>query len=549
MNLIKKESGLIICIFSLLIYVLLRFPLNNSVVCANENQGFAFTFGNTFLEWGELAPGRGLLFVALYALVIKLFGFNTYSIIAIHVLETVFVLTVGMLLYLVTQNIVKNSFLSGLATLFWILMISTPVGYSNLVVELRSHYNFNEENLCLLFSLFSIYCLQKKHQWFFFFAGVLAICSLMSKANGAVVSIATILWFIQLKFFQKNIFAKLKKNIIYYFFGVLLSLVLFNIIIYLFNPNLIAFWKDYFLLGVYKTNHLASLNSFFHGIFNFMTRHTNSTNNFVLFSLALILFIYGIAKLNTTKNTYLIWSLVGLWGLGNACVIIIPGTYQPYYYHLIWPSIALVFVFGINELFQSNKKIFAFLGAIIFLIIFTHRIFTSIPAHISLTKELNQVSISSQPQSFQDPVLPYDIETYKREGHLKSADAINIFIPKKKDTFYIFNFNKQGVSGFSPLSYIYAKRSSPTSVDCNLLKIKNIAETKLTTLRKDLTNRPPHALVLSKDMIFTDWQKELFKPFLSWFNNFIQDNYTHTGGFNFTHGDKVETFLLFQKNS
>ena len=68
-DLVKQKNilGIILCLASFLIYFLLKLPLDLSVVCTNENQGFAFIFGQHFLNHLIVSPGRGLFYVAFYA--------------------------------------------------------------------------------------------------------------------------------------------------------------------------------------------------------------------------------------------------------------------------------------------------------------------------------------------------------------------------------------------------------------------------------------------------------------------------------------------------
>ena len=564
----KNNIGLLLCIVSLILLCLLRMPLNLSVVCANDNQGFAFTFGQGFLLWKELACGRGLLYVLTYAGILKIFGFNTIAIIAVHFLETLVLVLIGTLIYLIIKNILKSDFFSGLSVLFWVIIISTPIGLSDLVVEIRSHYNLNEENLCVLFSLCSILFLTlgsyfnleqssittTKEKLSSVLAGIFAVCSLMSKANGAILLIAIVLWFLQLFLFRKHNFKVLQSRIICFLLSVIFTLTLFNIVLYSLQGDLFSTWKDYFFLGRYTGNHLISLKPLLHSVLMFMTRYTFSVSNFIFFLLALLLFTWGLIKGCLAKHE-IFWSLIGIWGLGNACVIIAPGEYQPYYYQLIWPSMIIIFILGLHKILsylkKTNNKLVIYAIAILVFIFFIHRIIVAIPAHYKLFKEFNKESVFNQLQSFQDPVLPYDFKSVDREGVCKAADLINILLPSKNSTFYVFNFNGKGRTGFSPLSYIYAKRYPPTTVDAGLLQVPTIIESKLKVLRTDLIKRPPDMLIISKNIYFEPWQRKLLTPFLGWFSDFVSDNYVFERVFNFTHDieNKTETFLIYKRLS
>ncbi len=570
-NNLKPNIGLVLCITSLVFYFLLRLPFNLSVECANENQGFAFTWGQSFLLWNELASGRGPLYVLLYSLVLKIFGFNTWSIISMHYIESSLYIIAGLLIFFIVKITSKSSFLGGLTTLIWIILISTPIGGSLLKVEIRSHYNLNEESLCVFFSLLSLFFLtlgnftelsqpikSTKEKMYLVLAGLFSVCSLMSKANGAILLIAVILWFLQMIICRKGSIKALISKFVFYLFGVFVSLLFFNIFIFALQGSLFSFWKDYFLLGNYTSSYLATSKSLFLSIVNFLTRYTNSLNNLFLLVTSCLFFSFGIIKGCLAKkhqdNVSVFWSLIGIWGLGNACAIIAPGTYQPYYYHLIWPSIAIVLALGLNSLFarlqKTNNKFIIYLASSLILLFFVYRIFISIPAYYELGKELNNSNIFLQPQSFQDPVLPYNVTLTKREGLLKAADAINVLIPNKKELLYIFNFGSKGVTGFTPLTYIYSKRYSPTTVDSALLQVPTIIESKLKVLKEDLTKRPPDILIISKDIYLEPWQKQHIIPFLNWFTGFIQTNkYEIIKVLNFSHveNEKIETFNVYRR--
>lgn len=555
---IKTKMGLILCLSSLFIYCLITLPLSLSVVCANENQGFAFTFGQNLLLYHELASGRGPLFVLLYAIVLKIFGFNTYSIIFVHFIGTFLLFSVGLLIYFTVSKILNNNLFAGLAVLFWVFMISTPIGMSDLVVEIRSQYNLNEENLCVFFSLISLFCLvlSASKKIFPFLAGLFAVFSLMSKASGSVLLIATILWFFLLFFLRKEDFKVLRKNIVFYFSGVLISLLIFNFILYMLCDDLFLLWKDYFLLGNYTHDYSVTPKIFLNSLFDFLTRYTHSFSNFILFFIVFLLYIFGLIKgcLKGSNGLAKYWLLVSFWGLGNVCVIMVPRVYQPYYYQLIWASVSVVFSFGLYELFlkKINKRLIRIFICILIFIFFLQRIITVVPAYCKFTNDLRELSISNQPQSFQDPVLSYDHRLAKRPGFLQLADEINLLLPDKAGTFYIFNFNEGGHTGFTPLSYIYAKRAPTTSVDSALLRVNTIVESKLRVLKKELIKRPPDILVISKNNYLSPWQIEIFNPYLKWFGDFTRENYHFETTLDYIQAfdnNKIEIFYIYRKNN
>jgi len=567
MNFIKQKPGLFICICSLLFLFLLNLPLNLSVSCANENQGLAFTWGQALLRWHDLTYGRGLLYVLLNAIVLKIFGFNTWAIVGIHILETIILISIGVLLYLIVRKILKSDIYGAISVLFWIIFICTPIGKSGLVVEIASHYNLDEECLCVLFSLCSILCFllsnffennqvsnpNIKEKIYSFLAGLFAVCSLMSKGNGAILCIAIIVWLLQVYLFQREYFKSLKTHFVYCFLGIILSLSFFNFILYKLHGDLFLSWKNYFFVGNYSHNYLMSWRVFLKTIYMFMTRYTNSMSNFVLFFFAFLLFGIGLFngcfKRNAQNPLAMFWSLISIWSFGNACVIMVPGDYQPYYYHLIWPSLAIVFVIGLHELFvllKGKKIVISFISALV-VIFFINRIYLSLPSHYHLARALNVLSVFNQPQSFQDPVLPYKTSHFRPYQFLL-ADAINIHLPDKNSTFYVLTFSERGLTAFTPLTYIYSKRASPTTVDAGLLAVPTIIEMKLKVLKRDLSIRKPNILIVPKNISLQPWQVEYLPPFLEWVKDLIRNNYRFENFFELAvKGRQSETFLVYRK--
>jgi hypothetical protein len=284
-----------------------------------------------------------------------------------------------------------------------------------------------------------------------------------------------------------------------------------------------------------------------------MTRRANSMSNFVLFLFAFLLvgigLFNGCFKRNAQNPLSMFWSLISIWGFGNACVIMVPGDYQPYYYHLIWPSLAIVFVIGLHELFvllKGKKVIISFVSALV-IIFFINRIYLSVPAHYRLARALNVLSIFNQPQSFQDPVLPYKTSHFRPYTFLL-ADAINIHLPDKNSTFYVLAFSDRGLTAFTPLTYIYSKRASPTTVNAGLLAVQTIIETKLKVLKRDLSTRKPDILIVPKNISLQPWQVEYFPPFLSWVKDLIRNNYRFENFFELAVKNRQsETFLVYRK--
>lgn len=564
---LKNKPGLLLTVVSLLIYCLLKMPLNLSVVGTNENEGFKFLFGQSFLMWGELSPGRGILLVFPYAMILKIFGFNTYAIIATHILETVVLVLIGILLYFLIKQITESELYGGIATLLWTVLVSTPIGGSGLPIEIRAHYTLHGECFCTLYSLFSLWCMSLsgffkggnissfKEKFLMFTAGLLAVCSFMSKTNGGVLLLAVFIYILTLLFFKREHFYNIKSHIKYFFSGVILSFLFFNMILYFYEKDLYSYWKDYLLIGSYTTDHLKSFTAFFHDILKFMSRNTVSLNNFLLFLFTFMLFAWGIIKgtLNQKKSyIFSFWLFISIWGIGNICAIIIPGEYQPYYYHLIWPSVAITLSLFFYTYKTFLRKSVLLLFVFIFTLLFCHRIIISIPTHYELAKNLSLLSIFNQTQSFQDPVIPYDPNSAGRDGYLQLADTINILLPEKNQTFYFFNFGQKGPTGLTPLSYIYAKRYAPTSIDCGLLKISNIAQSKLKILKRDLLKRIPEIFILSKDIYLEPWQTEIMKPFIAWLSEYVRNNFKYETTFNFSilneeNKIKNETFVVYRR--
>lgn len=566
---LKNRIGFILCLSSLIIYCLVKLPLNLSVVCPNHNEGFSLAYGQHFLLSHKLTPGRGPLFVFIYALILQIFGFNTWTIIALHYLQTIVVITIGILLYFILKRALKSDLSGGLATLLWIILISAPIGGSELMVEINSHYALEPEYFCVLFSLLSVLCLlfgdffktekkitKKTEIIFSFLAGLLAVLAFMIKATGAVLLIATALWFISVYLFNEKIIRISK--ILLYFSGLISGLLLFSAVFYISNGELISSWKDYFLIGSYTREHLSSLQSIVISIFKFMTRFTSSTSNFIIFLITFLFFVWGLIKGillgKQITSASLLWSFISIWGIGNVCGIIMPGMYQPYYYHLIWPVIAIIFVLGFHQIFSYLKKLnnkpIIILTSLILLAFFIYRVALTIPAYSKLGEKFMSVSVFNQPQSFQDPVLDYDTSLTNRHGSLQVADLINTLTPDKKSTIYIFNFSGSDLSGLTPLTYIYAKRYPPTSIDCNLLKVDAILTNKLQILKEDLIRNHPEILILSGNSYLHPEEVKTMMPFIEWFGSYISDNYRVERTFNITQAVnemKAENFIIYRK--
>ena len=143
---------------SIVFYILFKLPFDTSVSCGNTNEGYYFVYGQHLLD-GNLDKIRLPIFFLFYGILVKMFGFGTWSIIIIHFFHTLFVILIGTLIYLVTKTILQDTFFASLAVCFWILILATPIGGWGQVLEFQSSFALEAEYFCLLFSLSSIYFL------------------------------------------------------------------------------------------------------------------------------------------------------------------------------------------------------------------------------------------------------------------------------------------------------------------------------------------------------------------------------------------------------
>ena len=180
---------------------------------------------------------------------------------------------------------------------------------------------------------------------------------------------------------------------------------------------------------------------------------------------------------------------------------------------------------------------------------FVHRIYISAQGHYRLSKALNILNVYKQPQSFQDPVLPYRAGSNFRTINYQVADLINIFLPNKNSTFYALDLSGKRFSAFNALSYIYAKRGSPTTIDAGLLRVPTIIESKIKILKRDLLSRTPDVFIISKNISLEPWQTKYFQLFLEWVNSdFIKTNYQLKSSFHlYTRNNQTETFFVYRK--
>lgn len=553
----KTKIGLSTFITALILFLLIKLPFNFSSLCTSDNEAFYLIYGQNFLLWKELAGG--IFFTPLFSLILKLSGFNTWSIVIVHLVQTFITLATGVLIFLIVKKVTKDVFYSALAVLFWVILMLTPIGSSPLPHEITGLLALEGEQLCMLTSLVSVFFLicagfintegenNSKvviRNIYSFFAGIFSFLPLMFKANGIFFVIAVFLWTIYNKLFNKDFFLKWNK-LCYFLLGFIVCFVICNFFLCVIaNQNeLISFWRSYFLIGYYRSGEKIVWQDILTSLPNVITKGTSSINNIILLGSAFFLFIYGIIKRNSQ-----FLSLIGFWGFGNALAIAIPGKYESYYYHLLYPLISIAIAFTLKELLKSSTFIWIKFSVIVLLfMVFLGRIVLVIPAYFGIFSALKHASIFRQVQSLQDPVLPYNPSKVDRPEFLQVADKINLLLPNKQDTLYVFNFTGNQYPGISTTSYIYAKRYPPTSIIKDVLEYNTVIERKLNKLKSDLIKRPPNLLVLSKDLNFKNWQKEKFKSFLIWFYKFIEEKYVFSGTLSYKHPNQSrEVYLLYK---
>lgn len=565
---LKKNSGLIILVCSLIIYSLIKLPLNLSVLCNSENEGFYFVFGKSFLEWKEFTCGP--LFALLYAAVIKIFGFNTYSIIAVHIIQNIVIILIAILLYYFVNKLLNNAFYGSLTAFLWMFFVLTPCGRMTILTEVLTHFGLEAEYFCILFSLISLLLLLEsnffqpgeqilsvKERFLLFLSGLFLLIPGMFKPNGLGLFLAISFFFITLLIFERKYFRFIINKLFFVLFGIVFSLLLFQILPWIFNNDPL-FWKKFFMGGSYSQEHLGSINNLFISLIKFMTRDSLYISNFVLFLVTWILLIWGFIRYFLFRGQEILlsrfWLLLSLWGFANVLLIIAPGIYQPYYYHLIWPIIAIAFVLGIRDLVCISREIYkkkvAYFVSALLVLFFVYKVTLVFPVYLDLYSRIKLVSVLKHPESFQDPVLS-TTQNPLRPNFLKFADTINNLLPDKKDTFYVFNFNKEGLTNFTSASYIYAKRFPPTYIISDHFHYPNLLSDKLEILKKIFIERPPKLFVISKDVHMKPWQVEILTPFIKWFNEFLAAKYfLKLSLVNYkTQGGNDEVFLVYERKN
>ena len=556
-NIDKSFVGKTIFIFSLLSYFFLKLPFNCSVICSSANEGFYYIYAQNLLDSLKYDTFCGPLFVFLYAFILKVFGFGTASIISTHFLQTFVILLTAIFSFVLAKELI-NDFFAGVAVLSFILLQITPIGLWGGGLELESAFAFEAEVLCSFFSLCSIICFlmsSKKQTPFMycFFSGILAFLSFASKANGLVLTIAFLCWAIYLLLFQKTYLIDIKQHLLFFFTGWLLCFLAFDLVMFMLKTNPLTFWRNCFWVGSYKAITTKTYFDLLKLIFHFMTRGSTSLNNFILFLTSFLSFLWiclrgYLLKLKDDPRQHF-WILIAIWYLGNACAIIVPGVYSSYYYNLIWPSIALLLVLALKDIFYyfADLKI-QLIVSILVSGLFICRLITISPTYYKLARANIMMNAFSQPLSFKDPILPEEIISSKnRFLGLQVADIINSKLPDKRDRFYVFNFFK-GFASFSPNIYIYAKRPCFTTILSDHLiqsHVHNYAKEKLI---KILINSPPKLILVSKQPYVDENMVKRLDLFLVWLRDFLSQKYHLETTFNFNNGKKDEVCYIYERN-
>ncbi len=556
--------GTYIFIGSLIFYFLLKLPFNLSVLCSSTNEGFYFIFGQHFLNGMQFNPPERpclTLFVLIYALILKIFGFGSWSIIAVHFIQTILVVLIGILMFLIMDKLLDHRLYAGLTVLFWILLQLTPIGLWGYKLELDAIFALEAEYFILLFSFLSFYILVKscksEHWSVYFISGLIASMPIMFKASGGVFIIAIFCWFLYMAILGRDLFFYTRSKFIFLFAGIILGLLLFNIFILSQNISILKYWKHLFSVGMYSNDYTRSFKLLLHNVFNFMTRYVPSTSNFILFffstvgAIWIILrrhFIVDILKMSTPLI------LLAIWGIGNMFSVIAPGGYGAYYYILVWPFVAIFTILLIKDFF--NKSPFlrrgfvrAFAGLLIFIFV-ALRIYNCFPPFLSIVYEQNNLSLFNQPESFQENVQAGTSINSKRVNLLKATDILNNFLPDKNDTIYILN-SLQGKLNYFPITgYIYIKRMPPTTAVSDYLFYKMYIDNAIKTLINDLIKAPPKIIVFPQNIVSEEWNLEKLSVLIKWLDGFLIKNYHFKSGIRYFDDKKTLNVIynVYERN-
>ena len=538
-----KTNKFNIVLASIIIFILIKLPFDLSVICNSSNEGFYFVYGQFLLDDNLNRPLCSSLFIMIYSVVLKLFGFGAYSIIVIHIIGTLAALCVGYLLYKVLAKLIDNKLYASLVPICWFLLLLTPIGLWGDKLEISGILSLEAEYLCVLFSLLSLYLfiISFKHKKLLaFLSGVIAIFPFMMKASGAVLVIAHFCWLVYLLLFDRAFLKEIRSNLSFLYSGIILGGISFCFIYCALQGKSMLSLKESFLVGSYSQSYLDSFLSFALTVVKFMFRYEVSFKGFSNFLLSLFMFVgigwsmvrgYFIKPQDCTRKS---WSLFAIWSFGNICAVIAPGEYASYYYLLIWPSVAIYLMLLLHDVFSySNVRLVKIVFLILIVFVFLHRMIFIAPGFLSMLQNSICLSAFSQPQSFQDPVLPYDPTQYKRTPALQVADYINNLIPDKKDRIYLFNLVEKDIT-FSPSLYIYMKRLPPTTIFSDFLHYKMYLSERVNTLVKDLEATPPKLVIVPKTIYLPENQLPKLKSFFKWTEGFLSQNYRLLTNFDYS---------------
>ena len=518
-------------------------PFDFSVICANANEGFYFANGELLLSGRKLYldvfQSRGPLFFLFYAALVKIFGFGTYAIIAAHIIHKIVIVLAGVALYLLTNELLSSKFFAGLAVLFLVLLLLTPIGQWGALAEFESNLGLEAEYFSVVFSLFALYflaisCKGIKTIFFSIMGGVLTVCSMMFKANGAILAIAVFVWILYIFLFDREAFKELKRTIIFFMSGLVFTLLIFIVGIYLHTNDLGRFFDVYFFTGNYNNEAINSIQNFLMLILRFMLRYCLSLNNFLLFLFTFMFFGWSLVRKYFIKtNTSILRAfipLLSLCGIGNCCVVMAPGfnAYGSYYYLLVWPFVAIALTFSLKEIFTYATKpglaIFKIGITIIFIILFAERIYITFPGYFKLAKINILLNPVFQAESFQDPVV-YSQNINERRRFLFFADVINSFLPDKNDKIYIFNDFTNANPLLSANIYIYTKRGSASSIFSNWFYLEKFFSKTMPLLIKDLSTVKPKIIIVPCNPNLQLWTAKPLAPYFRFFDLFLKENY------------------------
>ncbi len=540
-NFSPEKLGYPIFLGSLIFYFLFKLPLNFSVLCGSSNEGYYFLYGQFLLNGKGFGYISSPLLKLFYAAILKIFKFGPGSIIAVHFIQTTIVISIGVLIYLIVNEVLKSKFYAGLSVLFLVLIMITPIGDWGSYLELESSIALESEYFCVFLSLLSIYCFlraidRKHYKLFSFMSGFLTLSSAFFKASGAVLAIAVFCWLIYLLIFERELLSSILYNFVYFYIGFFLSLLGIILLITVLDKDIVFSWQSLFILSNYSTSYLASIKNCLHMILSAMQRSESHfiLSNFILFAVSFLSLAVGLLRGCFFKREKLLARLfiplLAIWFLGNFCAVIAPGAYGSYYYILLWPSVSIFLIVGLKNLFDifpfAANKYFKFTVILFISFFFISRIWIVLPAHINLAKLNIKSSFFLQPQLFQYPVVSYDIKKTERYQVLNVADIINSLLPDKNDKVYIFHFSKK-LSYFNPSIYIYIERLPPTLIICDYLHYNKFIKQFSARLISDLEKEPPKIIITPQ--VFYLRQREVTKsdiqPLLDWLDIFLNKKY------------------------